>query len=117
MHSQHDFNYHMGLGFACWVIIMLLLSFADFFFRITFFENILSETPSECQNTWFKIRTDVLSVLIWVQTFCKGYELTTKVSASNETGVDCILVNKNKKCYGYFCNFMPMHSFAFSITH
>ena len=29
---------------------------------------------------------DALSVLIWVQTVCKGYQQTTKVAASKERG-------------------------------
>ena len=31
---------------------------------------------------WIQIRTDILSVLIWVQTVCKGYQQRTKVAAS-----------------------------------
>ena len=29
-------------------------------------------------NGWIKIKIDILSVLIWVQTVCKGYQRTTK---------------------------------------
>ena len=32
---------------------------------------------SECQPVWIKIRPDILSGLIWVQTVCKGYRQTT----------------------------------------
>ena len=32
-----------------------------------------------CQTVWIQIRTDILSVLIWVQTVCKCYQQTTKV--------------------------------------
>ena len=28
----------------------------------------------ECQTVWIKIRPDIMSGLIWVQTFCKGYQ-------------------------------------------
>ena len=35
------------------------------FFKINFFKK---KTLSECQAVWIQIRTDVLSVLIWVQT-------------------------------------------------
>ena len=45
---------------------MLLLSSADFLKK--FFE---------CQTVWIQIRTDILSVLICVQTVCKGYQQTT----------------------------------------
>ena len=38
----------------------------------------------ECQTNWIKFRTDRMSVLIWVQTVCKGYRETTKVVASKE---------------------------------
>ena len=33
---------------------------------------------------WIQIRTEVLLVLIWVQTVCKGYQQTTKVAANKE---------------------------------
>ena len=32
---------------------------------------------SGCQTVWIYIRTDILSVLIWVQTVCKGCQQTT----------------------------------------
>ena len=41
-----------------------------------------SGTPSERQTVWIQIRTDILSVLIWVQTVCKGYQQMTIVAAS-----------------------------------
>ena len=40
----------------------------------------LSGTLSECQTVWNQIRTDALSVLICVQTVCKGYRQITKVT-------------------------------------
>ena len=33
---------------------------------------------------WIQIRTDVLLVLMWVLTVCKGYQQMTKVTASTE---------------------------------
>ena len=33
---------------------------------------------------WIQIRTEILSVLIWVQTIHKGYQQMTKVAASKE---------------------------------
>ena len=33
---------------------------------------------------WIKIRTDRMSVLIWVQTVSKAYQQTTKVAARKE---------------------------------
>ena len=62
---------------------MLFLSSADLF-QNELFQRILSGTLSECQTAWIKSRTDILSVLIWVQTVCKGYQQTTKVTASLE---------------------------------
>ena len=47
-------------------------------------QKILPGTLSECQIVWIQIRTDILSVLIWVQTVCKRYQQTTKVAATKE---------------------------------
>ena len=61
----------VGFQFACWVIshafVVIWL-----FFKINFFKKILSGTLSEYQTIWTQIRTDILSVLIWDQTVCKG---------------------------------------------
>ena len=59
---------------------MLLLSSADIF-QTQPFQKILSGIQSEFQTVWIQIRTDILSVLIWVQTVCKGCQQTTKVAA------------------------------------
>ena len=59
---------------------MLLLWSVDFFYlqiKLTF-QIILSGIVLECQT----LRTDALSVLIWVQTVRKGNQETTKVAAS-----------------------------------
>ena len=42
------------------------------FFKINFFEKILSGIPSECQTVWIQIRPNI-SGLIWVQSVCKSY--------------------------------------------
>ena len=55
---------------------MLLLSSANFF-QSELFPKILSGTLPECQTVWIQIKTDILSVMIWVQTVCKGYQQTT----------------------------------------
>ena len=52
---------------------------------LSFFFLILSETLSGCQTVRIKIRTNILSVLIWVQTVCKGYQQTTNMAASKES--------------------------------
>ena len=62
---------------------MRLLSSTHFFSKLTF-SKILSETLLECQMVWIQIRTVILSVLIWVQNVCKGYQQTTKFPASKE---------------------------------
>ena len=49
---------------------------------------VLSGTLSEYQMVWIQIRTDMQSVLIWVQTVCKGYQQTTKQVAST-CGTTC----------------------------
>ena len=49
---------------------MLLLS-SDFFSKLTIFQYTLSES----QAVWIQFRADARSVLIWVQTVCKGYQL------------------------------------------
>ena len=48
------------------------------------FQNTLPGTLSECQTVWIHIRMDDLSVLIWIQTVCIGYQKITKVAASKE---------------------------------
>ena len=57
---------------------------------LSFFKKNLSGTLSGCQTVRIQIRTratestNILSVLIWVQTVCKGYQQITKVTASKE---------------------------------
>ena len=61
----------------------LVLLSADFF-QNYLFRKILSGIQSECQMVWIQIRTDIWSVLIWIQTVCKGCQQTTKVAASRQ---------------------------------
>ena len=71
--KNHNFNILVcALLFECWVIFHAKL-------KLTF-----SKSLSECQTVWIQIRTDILSVLIWVQTVCKGYQQTEKVIPSKE---------------------------------
>ena len=37
-----------------------------------------------CQIVWIQIRPDILLVLIWVHSACKGYRQTIKVAGSRE---------------------------------
>ena len=55
------------------------LSSADFFFQNQLFRKTLSGIPPECQKDWIKIRPNILSSLIWVQSVCKGCEQATLV--------------------------------------
>ena len=62
---------------------MVLLSFADFFSKLTFSKKKLRTLP-EFQMVWIQIRMGVLMVLIWVQTVCKGYQKTLENATSME---------------------------------
>ena len=64
------------------------------FSKSTFSKNIFQEHYSECQTVWIQIRTEVLLVMIWVQTVCKGYEQMIKVIANNEELKYNMLLNK-----------------------
>ena len=69
------------------------LSSADFF-KINFFEKILSGMPSECQTVWIQIRPNNLLGLTWFHTVCKGYKQTTKLAASKERVKSSSLTNR-----------------------
>ena len=43
---------------------------------------------------WIPIRTDLLSTLIWVQTFCKGYQQKTKVAPSKERAKNTLALHQ-----------------------
>ena len=80
------------LGNSSWFYCGLL-----FFFQNQLFQSILSGTLSECQMVWIQIRTIALSVLIWVQTVFKDYQLTARKESS-------LLGDKSKShlpCTGY----------------
>ena len=55
-----------------------------FFFQNQQVQNIISGKLLQCQTVWIQIRADVLSFLIWVQTVCKGYQQTAKVTISKK---------------------------------
>ena len=75
----------------------MILSSADLF-KINFYKKILSGTISGYQTDWIQIRTDIMSVLIWVHTVCKGYKQMTKVAASKDR---VIMVHQmDEKCCG-----------------
>ena len=73
---------------ACWVIFpCFCCPLLIFFSKLTFLK-IFSERYQSVRQFGSKSgltdRTYVLSVLIWVQTVCKGYQQMTKVAASKE---------------------------------
>ena len=78
----------------CNIITLCMLGFVScfrcgllIFFQNYCFKKILSGMLSEyvCQTVWVQIRNDLLLVLIWVQTDCKGlYQQTTGIIASNQ---------------------------------
>ena len=59
---------------------------ADFFQNHFFFQKILSGTLSECKLVRIQIRTDILWVLILIQTDWNGKQQTTKVAPSRMQG-------------------------------
>ena len=70
-----------ALIFACLVILHAFWSSVDFFFKLTFskksFRNTIRVSNSlDPDQAW--------SGLIWVQTVCKGYQQTTKISTSGK---------------------------------
>ena len=71
---------------ACWVTFHAFVEKPTFskwtfskwtFSKWTFSKNFVRNTNllSECQTVWIQIRTDVMSVLIWVQIVCNAFQL------------------------------------------
>ena len=61
---------------------MHLLSSADFLSKMIYSKKN-SETLSE-KTVWIQVGTDIVLVLIWVQTVFKGYQQMTKVATSKK---------------------------------
>ena len=79
-----------GLVLSCWVIFhAFVVVYRFFFFKTYFFRKFFRELY-QCQTAWNKIRTDVLSVMICVQTVCLGYQQITNVAESKAIVADCI---------------------------
>ena len=74
------------LGNFSWCFVICWFVFQESF------QKIFSGTLSECQTVCIQIRTDRASVLIWVQTVCKDYQQTTKVTTSSERVYSACLV-------------------------
>ena len=62
--------------FACWVMFLVLS--ADFFISKLFFYSSIT------LSGFLTVCIDVLSAMIWVQIVYKGYQQTTKDTASKE---------------------------------
>ena len=71
-------------GFESSSTSVFFLFFPFFLNLFVHFSEILPETLSECQAVCIQISSYVLSVLISVQTVCKGYQQTSKVAADKE---------------------------------
>ena len=69
-------EYQLQVLIACWVKFHVLSSAG--LFQNQRFQKILSGLLPVCQTVWIQIRTDILSVLILVQTVGKGYQQTTQ---------------------------------------
>ena len=52
---------------------------AVYFFFMLLQKN-LSRTLSECKTVWIQIGTNILLLLIWVQSVCKGYQNYQKMT-------------------------------------
>ena len=96
---------------------MLLLSSTDFSQKVFFFKNFQEHYLSV--KRFESISTDVLSVLIWIQTICEGYQQTTKVVASKEHNIghcliQCVLVFEFVFLYLYLCFLLSESALATS---
>ena len=69
--TLHLFNY-LHAGRFCTHFCRAL------FYKLTLSERGFSGIPPECLTYSIQIRSEVRSVLIWVQTVCKGYQQETQ---------------------------------------
>ena len=77
--------------------LMVFLPFADFS-KLTFSKTSFRYTI-RVSNGLDQDQTDILSVLIWVQTVCKGYQQTSKVATYSKERVSAKLC----ACIKLFC--------------
>ena len=78
------------------------------FFKIKFLKINHQGPPSECQTVWIQIKTDILLVFIWVQTVCKGYWQTTKLS----TGMQRVITGKYFNVQ-YIVSYRDIHAYVY----
>ena len=101
----HSYRFKNLLNYECWVIFHALLSSAYYFSKSTFLKKIFREHYlAECQTVWIQIRTDILSVLIWIQTVCKGYQRMTKVAAGKKRFKSMCTLDKDQELYIFLSN-------------
>ena len=78
-------NFHYRIQIANFLILCMLYNFSCF---VCLFSNSLDPDQDRhyvCPKTvWIQIRTDIMSVLIWVKTVCKCYQQTTKDAGGKE---------------------------------
>ena len=78
-----------------WGELTLLHAVSCSCFCLLTLKKTFSGTLSECQTVWIQIRTDIMSVLIWVQTFCKGYRLKSSCSCCRLLTFSKLTFSKN----------------------
>ena len=86
-------------------------------FKINIFQKNLSKTLSECQTVWIQIRTDILLVLIWVQTVCNSCQQMTLVVPRSQILASWIylFILSTFACPHLY--FSPTKPLCFSNTH
>ena len=80
---------------------MILLSSADSF-QNKYFQEI-SGKKSRCRNVWIQIRTNILLVLIWLQTVHECYQQMTKVCWSVVSKNGIYLGSAGQRLIWYLC--------------
>ena len=76
---------------SCVLIICMMGILSCYCNMLNFFIEFFQE-HYQCQTACIKIRTDYLWILFWVQTVCKGHQLTTKISDGKQLTI-CMLCN------------------------
>ena len=71
-----------NINSACWVILHPFWRLLDFF-KKSFFSKKFFQEHNQCQMNWIQTSWDIMLVLIWVKTVCKGCQQTTKVVAQH----------------------------------
>ena len=71
-----------------------MLLFSSYFFKINICHLTLFQEHYQRVKVWIQFKVDTLSVLLWVQTVCKGYQQTMKVAT--------IMKIVKSSCYPHF---------------